>query len=309
MTTILLINSCQSKQTQKNSMGDFDISKDDNHIIFSFFSINKGSSIYTSNIDGTGIKQLIKSDEYKSYFNPKYSPDGKKIVFLECERGDVNNAIICIAESDGSSIERLTAGNEIITEVIFSDYGNDIIYCKANEYEKYSPLGKKQAHDFDIYSVDILTKEITKLSNLKSYGVYKISEIDSSNILMHMSAGPDGGMFLFTKDTPNDLRRIIPINNPRGDASLYYTPLYSKQYNLMAFIAPYELYTMDMESRKAKLLYDNKGYSHIEYICFYNTQRKILFSKKGETSLNSISLDGTGLKNIPININVARTDL
>jgi hypothetical protein len=287
-------------QTQKDAIGNFDISKNDSQIIFSFYKANIGSSIYISNIDGSDIKLLISSNKSKSYYNPRYSIDGEKIVFLECDIDNINYTTICTSNVDGSNIERLTKGGEIITEANFSSYSNNIYFSKANEVNNYSPLARKQPHGFDIYSINIINKEITKLTDLESYGIYQISEVDSNIYLMQIFNGSDGGMFLFTRGIQDEFKRIVPINNPRGDASLYYTPRYSEQFNIMAFIAPYELYIMDLESKKAKLLFDNKGHSHIEYFCFYHTQRKILFLKKGETSLWSINFDGTDLKKIPI---------
>jgi len=299
---ISVTNGCRSTETKQNIMGNFDISMNDEHVVFSYYQ-QKGSSIYSMDISGNNKKTIVASTETMSYFNPKYSRDDSKIVFIEYEKKNATNCTLCIANADGSEIRRLTKGNEIITEAIFSSNDSLIIFCKANEYDKYSPLGHKQAHNFDIYSVNILNGDIKKISNLNSYGMYQISEIDSSNYLMHVYAGPDGGMFLFSKDDPGNLKRIVPANNPRGDASMYDSPLYSPKSDILAFIAPYELYIMDMKSKMARLLYDNKGHSHIEYICFYNTKGKILFLKKGDTKLHSINVDGTELNTIDMSPN------
>jgi len=238
-----------------------------------------------------------------SYFNPKYSQDDRQIVFIEYVKRNATNCRLCIANYDGTEMKYLTKGDEIITEAIFSSNDSLIIFCKANEFDKYSPIGQKQAHNFDIYSVNVFNNEIKKISNLNSYGMYHISEVDSSRYLMHVYAGPDGGMFLFSSSEPNKLRRIVPSNNPRGDASMYYMPSYSKAFNLLAFVAPYEIYIMDLKNQKAKLLFDNKGHSHIEYICYYNKEDRILFLKKGDERLNSIKADGSGFQVIDVSHN------
>ena len=166
---LLLANSCHSETEQKESykIGNFDISKDDKYILYNFFS-QGGSSIYQANIDGAESKLLISSNKDKSYFNPKYSQDGEKIVFIGYENKNANNCALYIANSDGTNMEQLTEGNEIISEAIFSNYGNNVIYLKANEYKHYSPIGVDQAHDFDIYSIDLNYKKVTKVTNLKS---------------------------------------------------------------------------------------------------------------------------------------------
>lgn len=298
-------NGCRNSD-KEIVVGNFDISNDDKQILFSCFN-NNSSSIYSMDIDGKNTKLLVKASNMKSYFNPKYSHDCSKIVFIAYVNGDLKNCALFIANSDGTNSIRLTNGGEIITEAAFSSNDSEVFFCKANVYGNHSPIGQEQAHDFDIYSINIKKRKIKKLSELKSYGLYYVSEIDSASFLMQVDAGSNGGMFLLSKNEPGKTMRIIPKNNPRGDASLYYMPIFSKFSKILAFVAPYEIYTMDLESKNARLLFDNTGHSLIEYICFYHTQQKLLFLKEGETVLHSINIDGTGLQTIPCPIDAVKT--
>lgn len=296
----MTISSCKGQNTESQGLGSYDISANDKQIVFSY-SKNGVSSIYIINNDGTNLMTLIGSNNGDNFYNPKYSPDGKKLVFILNKKGSVNSTL-CLSNTDGSSILYLTDDKQIITEATFSLNGEYIYYCKANVYEKYSPLARKDAHDFDIYSVRIKDKKTTKESNLKSYGLSNVSDLDDSYMLIHLEAGPNGGMYLYAKNNVTEPKRIIPINNPRQDASLYYMPIYSETHKTIGFTAPYEIYTMNLKDKTAKLVFSNKGNSNLSYIAFYKNQNKILFSKVGSSDLFSINIDGSGLRTIPITI-------
>lgn len=298
---IMLISSCKGQNAENEGLGSFDISANDKQVVLSY-SKSGVSSLYVINNDGANLKMIIGSkggDD--NYYSPKYSPDGKRIVFIRNKKSSINSTL-CISNADGSDMLNLTDDKQIITEATFSLNGEIIYFCKANVYEKYSPIGRKDAHDFDIYSVSLKDKRITKVSNLKSYGLSNISELDDIYMLIHLEAGPDGGMYLYAKDNATEPKRIVPVNNPRQDASLYYTPIYSDSLKTIGFTAPYEVYIMSLKDKKAKLVISNKGSNDLSNIAFFKNQKKMLFSKVGGNDLFSINIDGTGLRTIPITI-------
>lgn len=104
------------------------------------------------------------------------------------------------------------------------------------------------------------------------------------------------------EDNTTAPKRLIPVNNPRKDASFYYTPIYADNLKTIGFTAPYEIYIMNVEDMVAKLVFSNKGSYDISYIAFFKNQNKILFSTTGRSNLFSINLDGTELEKIPITI-------
>jgi len=294
-----IMTGCSGQSRTKDVLGLFDISPN-NEIIFSFMRNGK-SSIYALNSVNGNLRKIISSTRNKNYYNPRYSPDGGKIVFIANSKDGVNS-ILCLANVDGTEIDALIDNSGIITEATFSLDGKLIYFCKANTYDKYSTIGRKDAHDFDIYSLRLEDKKVTKITNIKSYGLSNISEVDSGYILAHIEAGPDGGMCLLSKDGATKPFIIVPENNPRKDASLYYTPIYSDNLKIIGFTAPYELYVMRLNDKVAKLVLSNKGSNDFSNIVFYKNQPKILFSKVGSSNLYTINIDGTNIKTIPINI-------
>lgn len=128
---------------------------------------------------------------------------------------------------------------------------------------------------------------------------------------MPQSDDNESGMKLYSRVSSKIIGSILPANHPRAFPSLYYEPKYSAKYNELVFIAPYELYIMDMETKIARALYSNvgdgKGKSGeqegiIESFCFFNTQNRVLFYGKDGTDLCAINADDTGFTKIPIEL-------
>ena len=293
----LTLIACKSIYEDKKVIGGFDISKDDKIILFSCHK-NKESSIYITFNDTT--KKIVSSTNSTDFYYPKYSADGEMIIFIGYDKGIVDKSALYISKPNGEMATKIFDDSSLVTEAFFSDSDKKIIFVKANNYGKYSPLGQEQAHGFDVYSFEIATKKVEKITNLNSYGIYKVSQLDSNIFIMQIADGEKGGMYLYSNILKKKIARIEPKNNPRNDNSLYYSPIFSKKYNLIAFTAPYELYTMDAEKKIAQRLFDNRGVSNIDEICFYNTQKRILFCFDGR--LKSINLDNHEIKDITINL-------
>ena len=134
-------------------------------------------------IEGGRPKLIIKSDSTFCYCGPKYSADGKKIVFIKIKKDSPGDESLCIANSDGTNIEQITNGGEILSSPKFSKfYKDEILYVKAANISKHSPIGVRQPHNMDIYSINYKTKKVRQISQLDSYNISKFSEIDSNII-------------------------------------------------------------------------------------------------------------------------------
>jgi hypothetical protein len=308
IVAMISVTSCYSK---KYVMGLYDISKDDKYILFGAFSHNR-SSIYRTSIDGSNPIVIISATKEESFWSPMYSEDGKQIVFIGENEEKTNVSSVYIANADGSNITKLVEGN-LITQVFFSKYHNEIIYLKANEFRSYSPVGKVMPHVMDIYAVDITSKQVKQLSNLNAYAIYQLSEIDSTTFLMFMPQSKDNesGMIIYSRESSKITGSIQPSNHPRAYPAMYDSPYYSSKYNELVFTAPYELYIMDMKTKIARALYSNVGYGKgksgeqegmIESFCLFNTQNRVLFYEEKDTGFCAINADGTGFIRIPIEL-------
>jgi hypothetical protein len=110
---------------------------------------------------------------------------------------------------------------------------------------------------------------------------------------------PKGGIIMFPKNKASQIQYINPINPPRKDFTLFSTPIYSNQYNVLAFMVPYEIYLMDINKRESRLIFKSLG-NLIDDFCFFKQKRAILYTIQGEMKFNVANLDGTETKVIPI---------
>ncbi len=112
-------------------------------------NIDTTYEIYTVNIDGTGFTRLT-NNSFKD-FNPHFSPDGSKIVFVSARDG---NDEIYTMNADGTNQTRLTNNTADDNDPRFSPDGSKIIFDSDS-------TGKTQ-----IYTMDAATGgNLTRLTN------------------------------------------------------------------------------------------------------------------------------------------------
>src|SRR5690606_24656754 len=216
------------------------------------------------------------------------------------EKKDLKTSSLCISENDGKTYEYLIKDTGIITEAIFSKDGDQLFFLMAKTFESFSPIGIADTHNFDIYSYNFITEEIIKLSNIDAYKLEYLSLFDKNNLMLFKYEGTNGGMFLYNLDQKIITERVVPENNPRGDASLYYHPVYSDSFQQLAFIAPYQIYVMNWNTKFAELFFYNSGNEQINHIDFFHKKNKLLFVKKNTSDFYLIDLE----KNSSIQLNL-----
>lgn len=304
---VVLNTSCNNAQERRTleGLGSIRLSPNDSTIVFSFYRRDHGE-IYKGSIDGNGIKNLLPSPKDTSYVHPVFSSDGEKILFLAFPL-DKKSSNILMVEKNGRNKRQITFQNQIITEAVFADNDSSIYYCKASANKSHSPIGRAAPHDFDIYRVDLKDLRERKITKLNAYNIVGISEIANGRYILARIDNEKGmGIYVVSVDNPTETKLIVPDNNPRGRADLYADPDYSANFNKLAFTAPYELYLMDMEHRKAELIYRPSGndIGHLANVLIFNHRRKILFRKNGDiNTFRIINFDGSGLQKVHININ------
>jgi hypothetical protein len=272
-----------ANESKVEEIFDFDISPDDRNIVFSL-SDGRNVSLFSMKIDGDSTKLLLHSNDSISYSGVSYSGDGSSILFIKSYSDKILKSSLCTAQRDGSNVRTQLMVNEIITEAIFSKNGKEIIFCKANQFDNYSPLARKSPHGFDIFSYGISTRTVKKITSLNAYNILHISEIDSTHLLFRVEAAQESAIYMVVKEHPEDLIRILPTNRLREDYQ-YSNPVFNQNANVLIFTAPYELYSMNMTDKIASLIYDAKGLSPIQIVRTFNKEKKVLFRESHEKKI------------------------
>ena len=243
-------------------------------------------------------KKIISENKELRYFKPEYSPDGKKVTFVGYFNKKLNDCAVFTANADGSNLKQLTKGGETINQTVFSRYDTSLIfYIKANTFENYSPFASRQPHNMDIYSVNANNQEVNKVTDMKAYGIYSLSETDSAHFLMHLPKGNNGGLFLYEKSSGQS-ERIVPVYDSRRPVFAYTDPQYNRQYNLLACTGSYQIYIMNMVDKEAKCIYHSNP-NTIGPVKFFNTVERLIFSVDTR-GLYTINFDGSDLKKLDI---------
>ena len=296
---------------KRNNVVGFVISKNDKTILFA--SNNRQShsaSIYIMHTDSFKARQLIAGTKELSFFNPSYSPDEKKIIFVGYFNRNVNNSAVFIANADGTGLQQLTPGNEIIKQAFFSIFDSTVIlYTKADTYRANSPFATVAAHGMDIYSYNLKSQESKNVTGIISYALYDISEADSTHLMFTIpSGGPRGGMFFFDRKSKG-LNKMIPNIDPKISpnidsltfANSCHMPRFSKEYNLLGFKTSFELYLMDFETKTIKLVHRHQPMLWVfDDFAFFHNRKEIIFGVSSLDELYSINFNGTELKKIEI---------
>lgn len=286
-----------NKKSYDRELLDFDISSDGKSIIFSWGN-NTNSAIYKSDINGNNSQELFHFHDSLSSYLPRYSPDGNKIVLIR-RVPNVKQSSIWVVNTDGKGLKKIVDNKSLNIEAIFSYDGKSLYFTSANEFKNYSPMSRKAAHDFDIYSFDFDSKKIEKISNFNAYNLYHISSINNDDILFSMRDQAEG-IFIYQKKL-DKLNKIVVLNDTINHSQTYSNPILVNSDNIICS-SYYEMVKIDLKAEKEKVILPSNG-SQFKTIKYNPRISKIFFQKRDDrNSIYAINIDGSGLKEIPISV-------
>ncbi|WP_133576468.1 TolB-like translocation protein [Pedobacter metabolipauper] len=200
-------------------------------------------------------------------------------------------------ESDGGNLKQVTDTNSLKMEAIFSNDKKNIYYTRADEYAAYSPIGVAAPHKFDIYKLELNSNKITKITNLKAYSIYYLTDIDSLTMAFNMG-DKERGIYFYEKRS-EVLNRLVTKNDTLANSTLYSEPAFIDRNHIICN-SNYKLVTIHLLSKYEKSILSSDGGQFIA-LRFNKKLNRIFFMKEdNEFLIRSINVDGTGLKEINV---------
>ena len=284
--SILLAGFYRNQGVQETEPSDyiagFDISSDDEYIVYSYLHEGK-TSIRRYDFHKKEETVLISESNTHFYTRPSYSPSENEVIFIDRYNDSLTDTNLLIIGVDGT-IRRIPQHVKgFITDAIFSRYSKEILYIMATEYTSYSPIGIKAFHKFDLYSTDRSGSNTRKITQLNAYTMNGICELDSTSVALFLINGKHNGIFYLSKNN-GKIHRVSPANDPRireivsnNGRPSYSNPSLCLATNDLAFINIYELFVMSMENRQARSLHFSDR--QIQDVKILNSGKKIIFTK------------------------------
>lgn len=260
---------------------EISVTPDDSKIAFSYYVDGK-ESIYTANPDGTHVKQITNSNNQRDS-QPKYSPDGKKLVYLSKDAEGIQT--LRMVNQDGSEGRPLTDSKFHVTDAIFSHDG-ETIYFVAVEAEEFKK-GEESREGYDLYSIEVDGEHMKKLTDADHFS------------MDYLFLSPDGDTIFYSEfDGSKD--RIYSYSFEDGKVNISPSILSAKMINTQSFYEPklspdgrylaftdvsqesqdsslfkYDLFLLNLDTQKVERLTDLK--KAVTSPTFFHKENKIAF--------------------------------
>lgn len=297
---LVFVFACQSEDTIETSIVGFDISRRHDSVAYAVSS-NSGVSIFKAALDESNTSLILKGTKEASYFSPSFSPDGYKLTVVRRSLLNLYEQTVLIVDLKGNILDSMNVRDGMITEAKFSNDGQEVIFCRAKKFENYSPIVPSAPHGMDIFSLNLLRKSIVKITDLNAYSLENL-EVLGNDTLMFDMMGDSSGLFLLRKSSGR-FSAATPINNPRGDSTCYYSPVYCSKSHTLVFAAPYQIYSMSLRERVAHLIYDGRGKSHMYWIRISAKDCRVYFTHSSYyLQVFSVAIDGSDLRTVELDV-------
>ncbi|MEN1968375.1 hypothetical protein WMZ97_09910 [Lentibacillus sp. N15] len=258
-----------------------DVSPDDEELVFSYYD-DGDAALYTASLDDGMATLLADPEEGESYIRPSFSPDGEKVAFIkqwEEEEKPYGELMIVDRTTDGKVVE-LTNGDNLVTEAVFSSDGKDIYFTMAGVYKNYSPIASERPHDFDIYRMNVQTKEIEQITHRKAYDISGLAAVPNGEQIMYQSN--DSIVFY----SPDDGIRstLVPTGESAPKEPILSSPALSSDGKRVVFSGVankdahgtfvYEGFQMDVDTGRAEQV--TSFHEHVADAMYFNHRNALL---------------------------------
>lgn len=280
--------------TPNDGILSFDISKNNPQIVYSYKQ-KENIFLCLSDIQGKNLKPINLQQGF-SYVSPRFSENGKKIVYVKIDEKTSENSLAYF-DIENKHETVLATVDGFISEVKMSNDLKSIYFTKANYYQSNSPIAKKSLRGFDLYELLISNKEIKKLTLLDSYGMHNIYELDPQNILLNIESS-EGGIYIFSKNDNSLTKLKMRDKNGEINLEIFYSGFSKVDNDRIVVRNNYHIEILDYNKKQVKNIYLSD--SQIKCLDYYDN---IYFvTREKPQILNLLSLQGKLLEEIQVEI-------
>ena len=153
------------------------------------------NQVFLCNGDGSNTIQLTKGD--KNSFNPKWSPDGKRVAFVSARDGKNN---IYLLPLEGGEAEMVTDAKNGVNNFEWSRDGSMIAYTMTDASSDEEEKNKKAKNDWYFYNEEFKQNRLYVLSlNKKDTGGKRMSKLitKGNRNVISFNWSPDGKWLVY----------------------------------------------------------------------------------------------------------------
>jgi Tol biopolymer transport system component len=245
-------------------------SPDDTYLAAAYF--RPGSSlIYKIPLDtGKAVRFTKATEGFEGV--PSFSPDGKRIVYSYSPPHGEHSHIV-MGNVDGSGLYSWPTTTTDDFRPLFSPDNKTIIFARSGYYGNYSPIAQPAQHEWNFYAGDLEGANVRQLTNENFYLVSRASvSLDGKAMLFVSSEQYGDVMVIYSLEQPPKPKVILrPGVEDRAGHSIVDDAMFMPDGNSILFDSAttgasgyfdYDIYRMDLHSRKIEKLTTANGYSY-----------------------------------------------
>jgi dipeptidyl aminopeptidase/acylaminoacyl peptidase len=180
-----------------SNLAGFSFSSDEKSILFTA-DTSGVRNVFAVPVSGGEAAQLTHSvdDNIQSV---SYFPHDSRVLYMR-DRGNAENAVLCVREPDGREVLLTPAGS---VQARFAGWSNDgsAFYCAINSRDQ---------RFFDLYKIDSQTYErVLLFEDTTGYAISSISKDEKYVLLLKIHGRSDSDLYLYNLQT-RELRRVTP---------------------------------------------------------------------------------------------------
>lgn len=219
----LTLTACRSTRPYQPPLSEAVFTPDGQGITF---TVSRGETcfLYTANL-ATGTAKRVTHASTGCETNPNYSSDGQSLAYMQASKPRQHAALV-IAHADGTGTRTLVGPEADNLKPVFVPQSQSILFLRAGDFGHSSPLVDNRRRDFDLFSVDPGTRQITQLTHQRFYELGRVSvSADGKQILYSLITYPEMSHFLIVplarpEQATGSLQPFVP-KSPKPTPEIY----------------------------------------------------------------------------------------